>query len=371
MPSPKELLGFAPIPISALIGRGKDQIRFDQVDTQRACEYAAEDADVTWAHYEVILSEQLQASPLVPLFHETEMRSSRVLVAMEAEGVRLDTHVLKDMRSGLAERMADLTRQIHEHAGHPFNVDSPKQLAVVLFDELKLPVGKRTKTGPSTDAETLDTLAWQTDHPVPRLVREYRELAKLKGTYVDTLPQMLCPRTGRSREFQSNPASPALPPASNLRTSHSARNSGAIPGRRPPYPARPASPRTSRRSSCGARPHFAETTRNRGFALDAKSTSCGREVFGLPLVEVTREQRSRQASTSIIYPSRSTARPQVCPGVAQAFIDMYSCAIPYRRSSTRTVEPPSRHVEPSSRAGDCGINHETQLRSPQRFASTR
>ncbi|MHC4093733.1 MAG: DNA polymerase, partial [Planctomycetota bacterium] len=88
-------------------------------------------------------------------------------------------------------------RRIHRHAGHEFNIDSTKQMANVLFDEQKLPVIRKTKTGRSTDADTLDTLARTTDNPIPPLVLEYRELAKLKGTYVDTLPEMICQRTGR------------------------------------------------------------------------------------------------------------------------------------------------------------------------------
>ena len=355
----QELLGFAPIPISALIGRGKDQIRFDQVDTQRACEYAAEDADVTWALYEV-LSEQLQASPLVPLFDETEMPLVEVLAAMEAEGVRLDTRVLKDMSSGLAKRMAELTRQIHEHAGHPFNVDSPKQLAVVLFDELKLPVGKRTKTGPSTDAETLDTLAWQTDHPVPRLVREYRELAKLKGTYVDTLPQMLCPRTGRVHASFNQTA------AVTGRLSSSDPNLQNIPirtelGRQirrafvPHEPGHVLLTADYSKIELRVLAHFCrDNALIEAFALDRDIHQfVAGQVFGVPLDEVTREQRSRAKAVNfgIIYGqsafglSRTTGMPVA---EAQAFIDMYFMRYPgIRRFIDQTVEATRRrgHVE--------------------------
>jgi len=192
----RDLLGREVIPISDLIGKGKRQITFDKVDTQQAAIYAAEDAEITWALYEV-LSSQLTASDLEPLFRETEMPLVEVLATMEAEGVNLDTQVLARMSNELADRLQALTRQIHAEAGRPFNIDSPKQLAEVLFDELGLPAVKRTRTGYSTDAETLETLAAQTDHPVPRLVREYRELIKLKSTYIDPLPDMICPRTGR------------------------------------------------------------------------------------------------------------------------------------------------------------------------------
>jgi len=192
----REVLGFDPIPISDLIGKGKNQLHFDSVDVARACEYAAEDADVTWQLYEVF-SKQLAGSELEPLFNETEMPLVEVLAAMEAEGVKLDTKLLAQMSKQLADRLTELTEQIHKEAGCSFNIDSPKQLAKVLFEDLQLPTIKKTKTGYSTDAETLEALSLQTDHAVPKLVKEYRELIKLKGTYVDTLPQMVCERTGR------------------------------------------------------------------------------------------------------------------------------------------------------------------------------
>jgi DNA polymerase I len=191
-----ELLGRTTIHIEELIGKGKNQICFDAVDTRRACEYSAEDADVTW-HLAEVLREQLAGSGLSDLFHETEMPLVEVLTAMESAGIRLDTAVLDAMGRRLENRLAELTRQIHGAAGHEFNIDSTRQLAAVLFDELKLPVVRKTATGRSTDADSLEQLAASSDHPVPRLVREYRELVKLKGTYVDTLPRMVNPRTHR------------------------------------------------------------------------------------------------------------------------------------------------------------------------------
>ncbi|MFQ5489342.1 MAG: DNA polymerase I [Phycisphaerae bacterium] len=192
----RELLGLNPIPITDLIGKGKDQITIDQVDPARVCEYAAEDADITWQLYE-ILSKQLAVSPFQELFAETEMPLVEVLAQMEHNGIALDTGILASMSEQMARRMGELTKTIHGLAGHPFNIDSTKQLANVLFDEQHLPVIRKTKTGRSTDADTLETLQRTTDNPIPPLILEYRELAKLKGTYVDTLPQMICPRTGR------------------------------------------------------------------------------------------------------------------------------------------------------------------------------
>ena len=192
----RELLDYDPIPITDLIGKGKEQITLDEVDPRRVCEYAAEDAEVTWRLYEV-LSKQLAGSPFKKLFHETEMPLVDVLVQMEHNGVALDTGILAKMSNSMAQRMVELTRAIHGEAGHEFNIDSTKQLANVLFDEQGLPVIRKTKTGRSTDADTLEALTRTTDNAIPLLVLEYRELAKLKGTYVDTLPEMICERTGR------------------------------------------------------------------------------------------------------------------------------------------------------------------------------
>ena len=192
----RELLDYEPIPIVDLIGKGRNQITIDQVDPQRVCEYAAEDADVTWRLYEV-LSKQLADSPFEKLFFETEMPLVEVLAQMECNGIALDTDILAKMSNTMAQRMTQLTRKIHGHAGHEFNIDSTRQLANVLFDEQGLPVIRKTKTGRSTDADTLEALKRTTDNPIPPLVLEYRELAKLKGTYVDTLPEMICEPTGR------------------------------------------------------------------------------------------------------------------------------------------------------------------------------
>ncbi len=124
------------------------------------------------------------------LFRETEMPLVEVLVEMEHNGIALDTTLLTGLGGSMEDRIVELARQVHRAAGHEFNVDSTKQLAKVLFDEQGLSVVKKTKTGRSTDAETLQTLVARTDNPIPKLVLEYRELAKLKNTYVDTLPKM-------------------------------------------------------------------------------------------------------------------------------------------------------------------------------------
>jgi len=191
-----ELFGHRKIATSELLGTGRNPLRMDQVETRRVSEYACEDADFAWRLYEAF-APQLAASGLDDLFRETEMPLVEVLAEMGQNGVALDTGVLAEMRDRLAARLQELTERIHAAVGHPFNIDSTKQLADVLFDELGLRIVKRTRTARSTDAETLETLAYETGHEVPKLLLEYRELIKLKNTYVDTLPAMVNPKTGR------------------------------------------------------------------------------------------------------------------------------------------------------------------------------
>lgn len=191
-----ELLHYRPIPISSLIGKGKNQISFDQVPTDRACQYASEDADVTWQLYQV-LQRQMTDPELSGLFTTVEMPLLEVLAEMELRGVAVDTAVLAKMSGEMADRLTELRDRIHAEAGRPFNVDSTKQLAEVLFDERGLRVVRKTKTGRSTDAEVLTALTTESDDPIPKWVLEYRELAKLKGTYVDALPELVNERTGR------------------------------------------------------------------------------------------------------------------------------------------------------------------------------
>lgn len=191
-----DILGHEMIPISDLIGKGKNQITMDQIDTARVCEYAAEDADYTWRLYEHF-APRIETSTVRSLFVDVEMPLVEVLAQMEHNGVALDSDMLCKMSGTMATSLVKLTERIHAEAGYPFNIDSTKQLAVVLFDEQGLEVIRKTKTGRSTDAETLSALVATTDNKIPALVLEYRELTKLKGTYVDTLPDMVYPKTGR------------------------------------------------------------------------------------------------------------------------------------------------------------------------------
>ena len=190
-----DFLNYQCIPITELIGRGKNQLTFDMVDTVAACEYAAEDADITYRLY-LYLKEQLEKEPEIKkLFEEVEMPLVAVLATMEFNGVSLDTNLLRKMSGEIEEMLKKLTEEIYQHAGSVFNIDSPKQLAEILFDKLNLQPVRITKTGPSTDAAVLEQLEDQ--HPVIEFILQYRMLSKLQSTYINKLPALIHPRTGR------------------------------------------------------------------------------------------------------------------------------------------------------------------------------
>ncbi len=190
-----DFLNYQSIPIVSLIGKGKNQLTFDLVDLAAACEYSGEDADITYQLY-LCLKERLEREPqLHELFHEVEMPLVEVLADMEYIGVSIDTSMLRQMSGELDQALNHVAEQIYREAGAVFNVDSPKQLAEVLFDRLRLQPGRLGKAERSTDAEVLDQLTDQ--HPIAGMVLEYRTLGKLKNTYVDALGALLHPKTGR------------------------------------------------------------------------------------------------------------------------------------------------------------------------------
>ncbi|MCI0462458.1 MAG: DNA polymerase I [Gemmataceae bacterium] len=185
------------IPITDLIGKkGKGQKRMDEVATAQVAEYAGEDADVALRLCD-LLEPRLQPEGLRPLYDDLEVPLIEVLAELESNGIRLDVPFLKRLGQDMDRQMQGLEKEIYQHAGHEFNVASLKQLRQVLFDELKLPVRRRTgiKNEPSTDQETLEELADL--HPLPRKLVEHRKIAKLKGTYVEALPELVSPQTGR------------------------------------------------------------------------------------------------------------------------------------------------------------------------------
>ncbi|MBD3373983.1 DNA polymerase I [candidate division KSB1 bacterium] len=188
------VLGFKKISITSLIGSGKKQLTMDNVEIEKVAKYACEDADITWRLCNE-LQKQLETLKLEKLFHQVEMPLVTVLMHMEKAGVRIDPDFLRQMSGKLESAMADVEKHIYEMAGEAFNINSPKQLSVILFEKLQLPIVRRTKTGYSTDVNVLETLAEQ--HDLPKEILNYRQLAKLKSTYVDALPKLIHPDTHR------------------------------------------------------------------------------------------------------------------------------------------------------------------------------
>jgi DNA polymerase-1 len=189
-------LAYETIPYEDVTGKGVRQIPFSQVDIETACKYAAEDADVTLRLHKTLLP-RLEAEPKLKSVYATiEMPLVPVLARMEQTGVLIDTGALKRQSHELARRMHELTEQAYATAGRPFSLDSPKQLQAILFDELKLPAVMKTPSGqPSTNEEALEAIA--NDHALPRMILEYRGLAKLRSTYTEKLADNVNPRTGR------------------------------------------------------------------------------------------------------------------------------------------------------------------------------
>jgi DNA polymerase-1 len=189
-------LGYTTIKYEQVAGKGAKQILFSQVALDDASRYAAEDADVTLRLHQV-LSKALAATPsLQQVYRDIEMPLVPVLEKMEATGVLVDVDELRRQSADLSQRMMTAQQRAHEIAGRAFNLDSPKQLGALLFEELKLPAVLKTPGGaPSTNEEALEAIADQ--HELPRLILDYRGLAKLRNTYTDKLPDMVNPDTGR------------------------------------------------------------------------------------------------------------------------------------------------------------------------------
>ncbi len=188
-------LGHQPIPIKPLLGSGKSAITFDRVSIDDATKYAAEDADITLRLWQMF-KPQLHARHVTTVYETMERPLIPVLAQMERDGIKVDRDTLSRMSNAFAQKMAGLEAEIQEKAGRPFNVGSPKQLGEILFDEMGLPGGKKGKTGAyATGADILEDLA--TEHELPGLVLDWRQLSKLKSTYTDALQEHINKDTGR------------------------------------------------------------------------------------------------------------------------------------------------------------------------------
>jgi DNA polymerase-1 len=189
-----EYLNHRCIPITEILGSGRNQVTMDAVPTETVATYAAEDADVALRLADV-LEARCKAEGLDDLLYQLELPLLPVLARMERNGIKIDLDCLREMETRLSGQADALRGRITECAGVEFNPDSPKQLGQVLFDHLSLRVIKRRKTGPSTDQSVLEELA--TEHPLPALILDYRKLTKLIGTYLKALAQCVHPDTGR------------------------------------------------------------------------------------------------------------------------------------------------------------------------------
>ena len=296
------ILGYRPVSITELIGpKGKGQKSMREVPVGQVAEYAAEDADITWQLYEA-LAPRLKEDGLQPLFRDMEMPLVRVLADMEMEGIRLDVDALREYSRELGEDILKLQDLIKEACGQiEFNIDSPKQLGDVLFETLKIggDKPKKTRTGQYQTSE--DVLTELKDaHPVVPLILEYRMLRKLKSTYVDTLPTMVDPRTGRVHTSYKQAV------AATGRLSSEDPNLQNIPIRTEKGRAirKAFVPRDERHVLLSADysqielrviahmsgdPNLQEAFRQ-GFDIHAATAA---KVFGVDIHEVTREQRSK------------------------------------------------------------------------------
>lgn len=331
------LLGHRMIPITDLIGKPPQQLRMDQVPVERVAEYAAEDADYTW-RLRLLFEPQLAPLGVDRLFYDTEMPLVSVLADMEHHGIRLDTEWLRRIGADMSTRIEAIQEEVYRLVDTRFNLDSPKQLADILFDKMKFRVVRRTKTTRSTDADTLEVLGRETGNPLFALLLEYREIQKLRGTYVDALPAQCSRRTGR------------------LHTSY--HQTGTVTGRLSSsepnlqnIPIRTELGRQIRRAFVPRSPdeqlvvadysqvelrvlaHFSEDEALiRAFQEDRDIHAfVAAEINGVPLEAVTKDMRGRAKAVNfgIIYGQTAFGLSQatgMSRGEAQAFIDAY-----YRR----------------------------------------
>ncbi len=328
-------------------GTGKHQRTFDQVEIPRATEYSAEDADAVVRLHEQ-LDPRLAAEGVRGLFDKVEMPLVDVLIDMEERGVLVDTKQLAALSREFGDRMQKLLKQIYALADSEFNVDSPKQLQVILFEKLKLPPSRKTKTGYSTDQEVLEKLAEQ--HEMPRLLIEYRGLTKLKGTYIDALPQMVNARTGR------------IHTSFNQTVAETGRLSSSDPNLQN-IPARTEDGRRIREAFIAPEGHqlvsadysqvelrlLAHVTGDPALVKAYREGAdihrlTAAEMFGVEPDKVTREQRGagKTINFSVIYGigAMSLGKSlEVSPGEAQKYIDAYFRRYPGVKSFfDKTVE---------------------------------
>lgn len=329
----EKYLGHRTISFSDVAGKGKSQITFNQVDLEKAAEYSAEDADITLRLHHVLYPRLCEVAALKKVYETIEMPLVPVLAQMEQTGVGVDAALLSRISVELGERMATLQLDVFREAGQEFNLGSPKQLQHILYEKLQLPVlGKTPKGDPSTAEDVLEELAAQ--HALPRLILEWRSLSKLRSTYTDTLPQQINPLTGRIHTSYHQAV------AATGRLSSSDPNLQNIPVRtaegrriRQAFVAAPGKALLSidySQIELRLMAHFsADAKLVEAFHLGHdihKATAA--EVFGLPLAEVSGEQRraAKAINFGLIYGMSAfgLARQLGVPrGEAQSYMDAF------------------------------------------------
>jgi DNA polymerase-1 len=331
-------LGHRPISYDEVTGTGRARLTFAAVPVERATAYAAEDADVTLRLWHR-LRPGLRTNKALALYEQIERRLIPVLLAMEKAGVLVDAAELSRISVEFAARMAEMEREIHALAGRPFNLASPKQLGEVLFDELRLPGGKRMKTGAwGTDAQVLQSLA-EEGHEIPARILAWRQLAKLKSTYADALVNQINPETGRVH------TSFAMAVASTGRLSSTDPNLQNIPVRseeggriRRAFIAAPGHVFVSADYSqieLRLLAHVADIPSlkesfARGEDIHARTAS---EVFGVPMagMDAQTRRRAKAINFGIIYGISAFGLARqlgTTPGEARLYIDTYFARYP-------------------------------------------
>jgi DNA polymerase-1 len=334
----RKYLGRDTIHYEDVAGKGAKQLRFDEVPLEQAAPYAAEDADVTLQLHQALWPQIEACQPLADLYRDIEQPLVPVLTHMESNGVLIDAELLSQLSSEFAEKMAEVEQAAHVLAGQPFNIGSPKQLQQILFEELGLPVIRKTPKGqPSTAEDVLAELAGE--YPLPQLILEYRSLSKLKSTYTDKLPQQISPRTGRVHTSYHQAV------AATGRLSSSDPNLQNIPIRteegrriRQAFVAPPGYMLLAADYSQIELRIMAHISGDHGlltaFAEDRDiHQATAAEVFDVPLAEVTLDQRrsAKAINFGLIYGMSAFGLARqlgIARGEAQGYVDLYFSRYP-------------------------------------------
>lgn len=321
-----------------VVGTGKDEVTFDFVSLEKACAYAAEDADITFRLYH-LLKPRLPKEQATSIYETIDRPLIPILYHMEKTGITLDLQKLKGLSQNFQERLYLLEQEVHQEVGHPFNLASPKQLGEVLFEELKLGTGKKGKSGSyATGAEVLEELADQ-GHTLPQKILDWRQLAKLKSTYTDALGEEINPQTGRVHTTF------AMTMTSTGRLSSSTPNLQNIPIRteegrkiREAFVAKPGHLLVSldysqielRLLAQMAGIDSLKTAFQKNYDIHALTAS---EVFGIPLESIDAEHRRRAKAINfgIIYGISAFGlgrQLKISPKEAAHYIEIYNARYP-------------------------------------------